>query len=356
MHIFIPSSLSVVFLTQLATLLQLRTKYFRLLHSRNFIQLESVSDRPPLSHLLQEISLSEYERSRSHWNENENVVVVYELAFGCAGEQAARVSLWFDIEDVTDMSIADVKKFKRLKQRLKNEERVTPYPGAGSSNLTELGRSIRTSNRVHAPYSFETHPHKPFFYAHPINNDEMARTLVTDIMYHRLSVLLYREFKCFSGREADVRELISRRDQSLKEEYFRLKASIKKWTYPVTKGLQYLTEKTEVPKCNSYYEPSSSTNGMDIKNIWLSFTNSFRMNDEAFTRSTKIFSMLREGKSVSKHSQCLPHIKEFDESVIFSEEWRLIQEHYQVSSSVQNPDNGMPLSPSVLEKRAEKKD
>jgi hypothetical protein len=327
-----------------------------LLHPHNFIELECVSDRPPRSHLAQEISNSEYERSRSLWNENENVVVVHELAFGCAGEQAARVSLWFDIEDVEDMSIADVKKFKRQKQRLRNEERVAPYPGTGSSSYTEMGRSIRTSNRVRAPYSFETHPHKPFFYAHPINNDEVARTLVTDIVYHRLSVLLYREFKCFSGREADVRELISRRDQSLKEQYFKLKTSIKKWTYPVTKGLESLTEKTVVPKCNSYYEPSSSTNGMEIKNIWLSFTKSFHMNDEAFTRSTEIFSMLREGKSVSEHSQSLPRIKEFDESVIFSEEWRLIQEHYQVSCNVQNPDNGMPLSPSVLEKRAEKKD
>lgn len=333
----------------------LRTKYFRLLHPHNFTELNCVSDRPPLSHLVQEISVTEYERSRSLWNDNENVVVVHELAFGCAGEQVSRVSLWFDIDNVTDMSIADVKKFKRQKQRLKGEDRVAPYPGPGS-NPSDFERSNRTSNYLRGTYSFENHPHKPFFYARPINNDEVARALVTDMLYHRLSVLLHREFKCFSGSDTEVRELLSKRDQNLRDDYFSVKDKIKRWIYPVSKGLERLTEKTAVPKCNSFYEPSASTNGMDIKKVWLSFTKSFSTDTVANGGSSKTFCALREGKSVHSNSQNLPHIKSFDDSVIFSEEWMMIQEHYQVSSKIQNLDNCMPLSPSVLEKRAEKKD
>lgn len=304
---------------------------------------------------MQEITVAEYERSRSLWDDNENVVVVHELAFGCAGEEVARVSLWFDIDNVTDMSIADVKKFKRQKQRLKGEEKVAPYPGIGS-NPTDFRSSNRTSNYFRTPCSFENHPHKPFFYANPIHNDEIGRDLVSDIMYHRLSVLLHREFHCYSGTEAEVRELISNRDQSLRDKYFRVKANIKKWTYPVSKGLECLTEKTLVPKCNSFYEPSTSVSGVDVEKVWSSFTEYFSTGTVVNGRSSEILSSIREGKSVHAHAQSLPRIKTLQDSIIFSEEWRLIQEHYQVSSNIQNIDNCMPLSPSTLEKRAEKKD
>jgi hypothetical protein len=333
----------------------LRTKYFRLLHPHNFVELNCVSDRPLLSHLVQEITVAEYERSRSLWDDNENVVVVHELAFGCAGEEVARVSLWFDIDNVTDMSIADVKKFKRQKQRLKSEEKVAPYPGIGS-NPTDFRSFSRTSNYFRTSCSFENHPHKPFFYARPIHNDEIGRDLVSDIMYHRLSVLLHREFRCYSGTDAEVRELISNRDQSLREKYFRVKANIKKWTYPVSKGLECLTKNTLVPKCYSFYEPSTSISGVNVDKVWSSFTKYFSTGTVVNGRSSKILRSLREGKSVHAHAQSLPRIKTFQDSILFSEEWRLIQEHYQVSSNVQNIDNCMPLSPSILEKRAEKKD
>lgn len=305
-----------------------------------------ISDHFPLSHFVEETSLAEYKNLRSLCTGDARVVVVHELAFGCAGEQAARVSLWFNLDHVTEMSIADVKKYKRQKQRARVGERMNPIPGTRafeSDSRTGMG----SSSSARDPFSFATHPHKPFFYSHPINNDEAARNLVTDILYHRLSVLVQREFRCFTLNDAESRSLFASYDHALMETYFKIKANIQMWRFPVSEGLEVLTEQTPVPKCNSHYVPSSNS---FISSIWSSFAG--KGNEDVSRKSLDIFYLLRQGNSLSSNSRCINLMNSFEDSIIFKDEWKMIQEHYQMTDQMKYIDDGaMPLSPSQIEKR-----
>ena len=322
---------------------------------------------PPIDTIIREISADEYEASRSFWNKKnpytpEEVVVVQELAFGCAGEAASRLSLWFDLCGLTHLSAQEIKRFKRSKQRSKAStsnqlRKVTPYPGSNGmiSNLRESSSS--SNGRTKIPSSFDTHPHKPFFQMQPASNDPSSFSLIHQMLRHRISVLIQREFRAFRGTESEVRCFITSQDSKLRETFERLSVVSKTWKWPVTMGREQVTAETPVPKCGSKYTPTSTAT---VSNIWDGFISAGiyetgGSNERPSRPRLGVLHTLSETRSIGKEKGVIPHIESQTnrngndawKSIILDsnehKDWKVIKDHY-LEANGKSRDKCMPLS------------
>lgn len=282
------------------------------------------------------------------------MIVVQEIAFGCFGEQASRVSLWYDLPEITELSPQEVKRLKRNKQRNKGPNAESPnnmtcYPGyerTCSNTWSERSYSMR----VRTATSFDTHPHKPFFRIEPVTKCSEAMKLVKNVVYHRISVLVQREYRAYSADEATVKEIIISQDVQLEKMFQNIKKGIEAWQWPVSKGRESMTEETKVPKALTEYNPSSPS---QVTPIWDGFVSNFELqvNDCASslrqpTDSTlPIFQKLANSERVHR-SKSMPHVtsrsnktttgNDFMES--FFNDWNQISAHYLDSN------NALPMS------------
>ena len=322
---------------------------------------------PPIHTIIREINADEYEGSKSFWNKKfpytpEEVVVVQELAFGCAGEAASRLSLWFDLCGLTQLSAQEIKRFKRTKQRNKAStsnqlRKVTPYPGSNGI-MPNLRESSSSSNgRTKAPSSFDTHPHKPFFRMQPASNDPSSFSLIHQMLIHRISVLIQREFRAFRGTESEVRHFVTSQDSKLRETFEQLSVVSKTWKWPITKGREQVTAETPVPKCSSKYTPTSTAT---ISNIWDGFISAgiyeTGTSEKQPSRSRLgVLHALSETRSIGKGETLIPHIEsqinrndnDAWKSIILDSndhtDWKVIKDHY-LEATGKSRDKCMPLS------------
>lgn len=322
---------------------------------------------PPIDTIIREISADEYEASKSFWNKKfpyapEEVVVVQELAFGCAGEAASRLSLWFDLCGLTRLTTQEIKRFKRTKQRNKAStssqlRKVTPYPGSNGmvSSLREISSS--SHGRTKNPPSFDTHPHKPFFQMQPASNDPSSFNLIHQMLHHRISVLIQREFRAFSGTESEVRDFITSQDSKLRETFEQIRAVSKRWKWPEIMGREQVTAETPVPKCSSKYTPRSTA---AVSNIWDGFVSAGiyetgRSKEQSSRSRLGVFHGLSESRSISKGKALIPHLESQPrrngndtwKSIMLDsnehKDWKVIKDHY-LEANGKSRDKCMPLS------------
>jgi hypothetical protein len=318
----------------------------------------NIKDCPPIHRFVKEISKEEYDVAKKWYNEDatyksDQVIVVQELAFGCVGEQTSRVSLWYDLPEVTELSPQEVKRLKRNKQRSKgpNSEgphNVTCYPGY-ERTCSNMWSERSCSARIRTATSFDSHPHKPFFRVEPVTKCSEAVELVRKVLYHRISVLIQREYRAYSANESVVKEIIISQDAKLEKMFQNIKKDVEMWQWPVSKGREIITEETKVPKTLTEYNPSSHS---QVTPIWEGFlsllklrgNNSAASSCEPSDTALPIFQKLAKSEKVN-HSKALPHItsqsknrteNDFMES--FFCDWNQISAHYV------DGNNTLPIS------------
>ena len=346
------------------------------MNPKNFAGSLDITSVLPVEFIIREITLEEYETAKSLWNKGcpDEVIVVQELAFGCFGEPAARVSLWFDLHAVTELSPQEVKRLKRSRQRsgprsdntnTEAPKKVMLYPGSGKvvpPTSTHRDRA-GSSSRMKTPSSFDTHAHKPFFCIEPTSNDPVSCKLVRGMLHHRITVLAQREHRAYSGTEAEVRDFITSQDFELRKAFEIIKADVTNWKWPVAEGRGRVSAETSVPKCSSKYVPSPAS---EVTSIWDGFLgaalaakkSTAEVDKESSQSSLSIFRELAKSRSANKTSSALPHIKRNSENESGDEAWKsilvdtgvrtgwqMIKDHYLDANGVNN-DNCMPLSPA----------
>ncbi len=352
--------------------IQLRTKYFRFLLPKNLPGSIKLADAPRIESIVSEITQEEYQTAASFWargrsDSSDDVIVVHELAFGCAGEPSSRVSLWFGLNDMKELTPQEIKRLKRNKQRnrsaINNEPQETmPYPGSDRI-VSNFNRDRLASSRTsRTPSSFDTHPHKPFFYMDPCLEIE-ASQLIEALIYHRITVLFHREYRAYAGTDAEIRAFITAKDFELKGSFENLKKAVTRSKWPVSKGRETITAESPVPKCGSTYIPAEPN---EAKSVWDEFLSSAKA---GFTEETlkedpeqtktrlPIFCRLARNKGAGKTGVMIPHLtqglkeKGSDDSwksilLDTKDGWAVIKSHY-LGSNEQNKDKCMPLSPAA---------
>jgi len=193
--------------------------------------------------------------------------------------------------------------------------------------------------RIWTATSFDTHPHKPFFRVEPITKCSDAEELMRNVLHHRISVLIQREYRAYSLNETIVKEIIISQDVQLEKMFQNIKKDVQMWQWPVSKGREIITEDTKVPKTLTEYTPSSTS---QVTPIWDGFLSLFELQgDDSATSSCKpsdstlqVFRNLGNSENVSR-SKTMPHIthhtknaagNDFMES-LFSD-WNQISAHY----------------------------
>lgn len=327
-----------------------------------------ISDDLPIDSMIREISQEEYKGWNNTWDKQHpynpnDVVVVRELTFGCLGEPASKVSLWFDLPEPTALSNHEIKRLKRNRQRklLANAchdimFKPSPFPGARSS--AGENRSFNSS--------FETHAHKPFFHMRPTSNDPVAFHLIQSILKHRISVLLLRKYSHVNDR-VNTKESHLEQEARLQVLFTNIKKDIKRWKWPVPEERAKVCAETLVPPCSTMYNPSKETVAGCIWEGFLKSKTSLSGSQPAqvekgHSRSRlSVFRTLSQGRSVNgSMDNILPHIrseanKELskpndawlmalgqDES---DNGWNLIKEHYLGANETNHKDKSLPLSP-----------
>eukprot|EP00557_Chaetoceros_sp_GSL56_P000124 CAMPEP_0176500072 /NCGR_PEP_ID=MMETSP0200_2-20121128/13310_1 /TAXON_ID=947934 /ORGANISM="Chaetoceros sp., Strain GSL56" /LENGTH=1051 /DNA_ID=CAMNT_0017898623 /DNA_START=829 /DNA_END=3984 /DNA_ORIENTATION=+ len=327
----------------------LRTKYYCLLNPQDISGTFNINDCPPIHRFVKEISKQEYATAKALYNDdavykNDQVIIVQELAFGCVGEQSSRVSLWYDLPEITELSPQEVKRLKRNKQRNKGSNaegsnNVTCYPGY-ERTFSNVWSERSYSMRIRTATSFDTHPHKPFFRVEPITKCSDVVDLVRNVLHHRISVLIQREYRAYSPNENIVKEIIISQDVQLEKMFQNIKKDVEMWQWPVSKGREIITEDTKVPKTLTEYTPASTS---QVTPIWDGFLSLFELQGNDSTTSSchqspdstlPVFRKLANSEKVSR-SKIMPHItyhtknaaeNDFMES-LFSE-WNQISAHY----------------------------
>ncbi len=358
---------------------QIRTNYYRFLKPNDLVGVCDFFEPPPVDSIICEITAEEYRESKAMYNSKfqhptrDEVVMVRELAFGCAGEPSSRLSLWFEIHDihVVELTPQEVKRFKRSKQRMKahhasNTKKLSPYPDSCKIVPLSQVRGHTLSARTKAPPSFVNHPHKPFFYVQPASSEPKTLGLIREMILHRISVLIQREYRAYSGTETKVRDNITAEDKKLRETFQNIKAAYVKWNWPVTDGRDQVTDKTPVPKCSSRYTPKPSS---AVSRIWDGFLQADMFdqgidkihNNEVVTSQSKLsvfrdLSMSRVvNEDVRETMTMIPCISNnFDEdtsndawkSILLDcdayEDWEIIKDHYLEANRLKK-DKCMPL-------------
>ena len=312
----------------------------------------NIEDRPPIHLFIKEISKTGYEAAKNFYNEgaaykSDQVIVVHELAFGCVGEQTARVSLWYDIAEMIELTPQEVKRVKRNRQRNNSSNaeapnNITCYPGCDQT--TSSAWTDRSSMRVRTATSFDTHPHKPFFRVEPVTKVEEAVKLVIDVLYHRISVLIQREYRAYSKNDSVVRDIIISQDSVLEKTFDRIKKDTENWQWPVSKGREIVTSETKVPKTLTKYMPSSTS---QVTPIWDNFLCHLELGSnesknkcsEPSESNLPIFKKIANSEVVNP-SKIVPLISsgsnneernEFIES--FFHDWKQISAHYHEDSN-----------------------
>ncbi len=298
----------------------------------------------------------------------EEVIVVRELAFGCAGEPSSRLSLWFEIRDihVVKLTPQEVKRFKRSKQRVKAHrtsiKKLSPYPESCKIVPFPQVRGHALSTRTKAHPTFVNHPHKPFFYVQPASSEQKSLRLIREMIFHRISVLIQREYRAYLGTETKVRDDITAKDAKLREGFQQIKAAYVKWNWPVTHGRDQVTDKTPVPKCSSRYTPKPSS---VVSRIWDGFLqaqgdDNIHKNEVATSQSKlcvfRDLSMSRAvDKNVRESATLIPCIaNNFDDetsndawkSILLdsdsNDDWQIIKDYYLEANRLKK-DKCMPL-------------
>ena len=305
--------------------------------------------------------MKEYQGRASVWNKNylyspNDIVVVKELAFGCLGEAASKVSLWFDVPEPIALTNQEIKRHKRNKQKKLLDTTIpdTPSPFPGDVHMKHIQNQ-----------SFESHSLKPFFHMQPVDNDYSGFHLITSILEHRVSSLLLKKF---SRHSIEARVSLSKQDKILQGRFQKLQKNIELWKWPTSNGREKICTETLVPHCSAPYQPNQQA---PVSNIWNSFLSSapIQLSDtdhdkdsmKAARHKLEVFKLLSKGKSVtSEANQILPHIKSCvrNDKVLANEAWQsiigddstggwnLIKDHYLDGTEIQtNKDANMPLSP-----------
>jgi hypothetical protein len=359
----------------------IQTKYFRLLKPHKIdTSDENLANDPPIRSLIQEISKKEYESVNSCW-ENlkytpDEVVTVHELAFGCMGEVASKVSIWINLPTVAEINNQEIKRLKRNRQRKLLENgakdvaaKPSPFPGHKMpSRDAHLSTRFSTIN-----VGFEDHPQKPFFHMRP--ESKSSYQLIRSILNHRISVLVLREYKC-ENTVSEGRQRILDKESELQVGFESIKKHSMTWKWPATKGREESTEKTSVPSCRVNYSPSKEKSL--AASMWNSFVDKVpalkceeeMKKDNTSCGSLSIFRELSKGRSIHK-DRVLPSLTQHSTlkvaegprshdypteawmSILVNTEekqgWDLIKDHY-IGANEQKKDKNMPLSPSHGEK------
>ena len=311
----------------------IRTEYFCLLKPEDMAGSLSTRGSPPIDRMAKGISKEDYDAAKMMYNDNtafkrDEVTVVQELAFGLCGEPASRVSLWFDLanNEMTELSPQEVKKLKRCKQRSKGAtdgSQIMCYPGSEWANMdsaqetrhsssrimvsSSFAQETRhSSSRVMVSSSFDTHPHRPFFRVEPVINDTIAVSLIQSILNHRITVLLQREYRAYSGEETVVKQFIAAQDTENKAFFRNINNSANAWEWAVTKDRQHVNEETSVPKTLTNYTPSSPSH---VTPIWNGFLHEMKRSDEKNTsKRLPVFKKFHGSERSIGGNATMPHI------------------------------------------------
>ncbi len=289
-----------------------------------------------------------------------DVVVVKELAFGCLGESASKVSLWFDLPDPVVLTHSEIKRFKRNRQRklLENNShdalvKPSPFPGVRKQDDKNVSNN----------FSFEGHKHKPFFHMRSVSNDPVAFQLIQSILKHRVLILLLRKYSQVNDMRA--REFHIEEEAKLQLQFSNIKQHMNKWKWPVSEGKGNVCADTPVPRCSTEYNPSAESVPRTIWDCFLKSAPSLSNSSsevESSNSSLSVFRNLSKGRSVEGAvDNKLPHIKSHSntncgnssndvwESIFGGDGtsgWNLIREHYLGNNKDSNQkDKNLPLTP-----------
>ena len=346
---------------------QLQTKYFLLVDPKEWQEADyGKSLKQICDHFVHEISKEEYQGYRNFWDKKScyrpnDVVMVTELAFGCAGESESKLSLWIDLPTITSPSQKEIKQHKREKQRQCKtsktsapEKMFTPFPGCDENGTK----------------SFQNHPFKPFF--HMQTHSTTAYNLTQSILSHRIRVLTSKVCPSIDNI------LLHEEENELEEAFQNLKTDSISWHWPVSEGRDNVTKETPIPKCQDKYQPTESSS--HASTIWQSFqrnlpaiqeTDSLDYDAKNTTDRLRIFRKLATGCR-DKNDCKLPNIKHFSandnrmnlltksetwKSLLHNSpdhrDWQMVQVHYLSSKAPNNTkEKGMPLSPTQGDKNA----
>lgn len=175
---------------------------------------------------------------------HQNHIVVHELAFGPDEDPSVRtVALWFNLDEssVIACNAQQAKRFRWKKGIMKVEIKK-------SSAFDKLD-----SFPMIRPYEKE------------------AYDFATELLQHRLEVLLAERVAVMSERHVRVQALKTKKD-ALQEKFNIMQRQWKSWEWPVNKGRSVVTKNTPVPKIEAEYEFCEECDNLNTVKVWRSFT------------------------------------------------------------------------------------
>ena len=355
----------------------LQTRYFRLVIADDAPKQESDASSDTLGigglNSVREISVEEYNASRTPWDKRcsyspKSTMVVRKISFGPCGEANSNVSIWFDISSsqISPCAPAMIKRLKRIRskaQMLNGNKRTCKGLSSPPFPPLPFHTTVMDPATPNVAESFHMVTHQPFFYTAVANNDPVARDLVRDILLHRIRTL----------RGNDPALALSSEEGILRERYFSLKRSMKKWQWPPCdgRGPGKVDENTKVPECTVTYSlPAEFCKRDDraVASVWGSFLNASQKDYYGETETKDpfdlsfggtltqfgrprlaIFRLLGEVISVPGSEWDTPHVRG-DFNLLGggkdgSGPWALVKHHYMYRDGDRKPSS--PSSPET---------